>query len=153
MAKRPRVLVDSSVIISALNSAAGAPALVIQAGRGDNRVVDLVVTPYITAEVERVIRDNFPQLAEKWLKLQEERILRTVKNPTIDNVTQAAHLIDDPKDTPIVAAALLHKVDYLVTLDRKHFLENDRLAKIPAFETIHASELVAELLSRASLKK
>jgi hypothetical protein len=37
--------------------------------------------------------------------------------------------MDDPNDVPILLAAMKAKVDYLATHDRKHFLDDPKVAE------------------------
>lgn len=140
MAHSPQVLVDSSVIISALNSPTGAPAHILELGR--IKTLTLVIIPYIVAEVEDVLKRKFPLLASRWKNVQQEKIFHILSNPTVDELKQAASLTTDPNDVPIIAAGFVHRVDFLVTLDRKHFLNSQKLLQNKKFKTLHASELI-----------
>jgi len=51
-----------------------------------------------------------------------------VPSPTPEEVLRAARMIH-PKDAAILAAAMRAGVDYLVTLDRRHFLDDPEVAR------------------------
>lgn len=125
MPKTLQLLLDTSVLISALNSSTGASAQLLHLAR--HRLVDVLTTTYILFETEEVIRRKFPKLLHAFLLLRNENILKIGADPTLRQIRRAEKLIDDPKDAPILAAALAHKVHYLVTLDKKDFINNQKL--------------------------
>ncbi len=143
MPEKLRVLPDTSVIISALNSAAGASAAILDFARR-NRLV-LITTPYIISETEEVIRRKFPKLQPLFQELKSEPFLVIAKDPTLTTVKQAARMISDLKDAPILAAALTHQVDYLVTLDRKDFIDDKKVAQKSRIKIVTPATLVESL--------
>jgi predicted nucleic acid-binding protein len=48
--------------------------------------------------------------------------------PSVAEIAAAKEFIH-PKDAPILAAAMSLEVDYLVTLNRKHFLDDPEVAR------------------------
>jgi hypothetical protein len=53
--------------------------------------------------------------------------LRIVGNPSPKEVEANLYLISDPTDVPILVAAIKAKVDFLVTHNRKHFLDDPKV--------------------------
>lgn len=108
-----RLFLDSSVLIAAAASAAGASREVFrQASMRDWR---LVATPYAIAEVIRNLAGFSAPVTVTWLRLRDRLIL-------VDDVVT----IDKPavfpvnKDRPILFSALA-TADVLLTLDRLDF--------------------------------
>jgi hypothetical protein len=56
--------------------------------------------------------------------------LRIVDNPAKEKVEANLYLINDPNDVPILLAAMKAKVDYLATHNRRHFLDDPKVAEI-----------------------
>jgi hypothetical protein len=54
---------------------------------------------------------------------------KIIKNPTPNQIKDHLYLISDPDDVPILLAAMLAKVDYLATHNRKHFLVDPKVAE------------------------
>jgi hypothetical protein len=54
---------------------------------------------------------------------------RIVRDPSPEEVMAHLNLISHPADIPIVLAAMRAKVDYLVTLNRKHFIDDPAVAQ------------------------
>lgn len=146
MPEKLRGLLDTNVLISALNSATGASAAVLDLAQ-KNRLV-LITTPYIISETEEVIRRKFSKLQPPFQELKSEPFLVVAKNPTPAAVTRATQMISDPKDTPILAAAIVHRVDYLVTLDRKDFIDDKKVAQKSKIKIVAPATLVELLRTR-----
>lgn len=84
-----------------------------------------LVTPAIVAEYADVLRrPKFaldPALIEKWTELLESRAVVVEDSPV------HVELLRDPKDAPILAAALASNADFLITGDRDLLDIRDRL--------------------------
>ena len=52
-----------------------------------------------------------------------------IRNPSMEEVKENLHLIADEDDVPILLAAIKEKVDYLATHNRKHFLNDPKVAE------------------------
>lgn len=120
MVKKPRVLLDSSVILSALFSSTGASALILKLAK--QREIEVIINDYIVEEVESVLIRKSPENIASFIELIGQDIFTKVSNPTTKEVVEAKKLISDRDDAPILATAIRERVDYLATLDRKDFL-------------------------------
>ncbi len=115
-----RVFIDSSVLIAAAISSAGAGReLLIRGMRGD---VQLFISPLVLEETERNLRAKAPAALPAFAALQEALAARSV-NPTKAAVRQASKHIT-AKDAPIVAAARLARAPYLATYGQKDVLNH-----------------------------
>ncbi len=59
----------------------------------------------------------------------KEAQLRIVKDPSATDVQRAGDLVGHPPDIPILLAAMHSRVDYLVTLNRRHFIDDPLVAR------------------------
>ena len=123
-----RAFLDSSVLFSSCVSLKGASREIIQHGlRG---TVVLVISQVVLQEVERNLAE-FPRRAKEALAVFHEYVDSVpfaVVKATNRQVQQAARYTAS-KDAPIVAAAKRAKVDYLVSLDRKHLVGVEVVAR------------------------
>ncbi len=55
--------------------------------------------------------------------------VRILRDPAKDEVSQRMDWIGHAADAPILAAAYLARVDFLVTLNRRHFLQDPEVAR------------------------
>lgn len=126
MPKSPTIILDSSVIVSALLSSTGASAEIINLA--ENKKIMILLPRYIEEEVEDVLERKFPFAISNFRELSEEGIFHSKKNPGKSQVSKARKIIKDPDDAPILASAMKAKVDYLVTLDQKDFIADPEVA-------------------------
>ena len=107
-----RVFLDANIFVAAAASSQGGSALLLEAERN-------------------IRRKLAPQVLKRFHRLLEESPLLIVPAPS-DEQAARCHSLIDPKDAPILAAALSSKSDFLVTLDRKDFMsEKMRNASFP----------------------
>ncbi len=136
-----RIFVDSSVLFSAANSSKGhARDLVNRAIRGE---VVLVVSTTVLEETRRNLAEYKSELVFV-LNYIVRRIPFEVVEARKRQVITAARYVA-LKDAPIVAAARKAKVDYLVTLDKKHLLGRPGLAEYIRAEIVTPKEAVIHL--------
>jgi predicted nucleic acid-binding protein len=123
--KRPRVFLDTNVIVSGLHSPGGPPS----------RIVDFHSTGLIRAVVSKLVVDESIRTAQiklptillalhSWLTKEPPEI---VAQPPDAAISAAISLVPF-EDAPILAAALAAEVDFLVTGDRT-FLREARKAQ------------------------
>jgi predicted nucleic acid-binding protein len=136
----PRAFVDSSALMAATLSATGAAYDLLEAGQQGR--IALVVSPYVLREVER----NLNRKAPRGLNALWER------RDQLGSIDPLPSLIDDvarhvePKDAPIVAAAVAAQADYLVTYDRRHLLSQAEVIRQHyGVEVIEPAVLLARL--------
>lgn len=139
-----RAFLDSSVFFSACLSATGAAHELMRQGlRG--RVV-LVVSDLVLEETRRNL-SLLPRRADEGVALFEQFLtavpLERVE-PTRREVLLAARYTD-LKDAPIVAAAKRARVDYLVSLDRKHLVGAPEVARGSRLKIVLPGEVLARL--------
>jgi len=111
-----KVTLDTNVIISALITDGVCRDVVESARKGE---ITLVLSPFILAELQRVLSDKF--------RVAEARVLRTVRSlENLALVVEPAEKFELVKrhatDNRIVECAVAGQVDYLVTGD-DHILE------------------------------
>ncbi len=145
MPEKLKVLLDTSVVITALNSSTGASAAILSYSKMGRLI--LVTTPYIINETEEVIKRKFPKLQPLFDQLKSGGSLVVTEDPSLDNISRAAQIISDPKDAPILAAAIAQQVDYLVTLDRKDFIDDKNVAQEPRLKIVTPATLIKSLRS------
>lgn len=114
-----KVFIDSSVFFAAVLSGKGGSFRVFREARKRNIV--LIVTPYVTHEVEKGLEERYPTMVESFHSFFLHFPLVIAVNPPERFIRRYVHLIPS-EDVPILAAAIFHKTTHLLTLDRRHFL-------------------------------
>lgn len=122
-----KVFIDSSVIIASLLSATGGSTLAILFC--ETKMIDGFISPEVVKEIKLVIERKFPEKKKQFEKILTETNLRSIKLKDKKLITRAKKWIKDPNDAPILAAAKQANVDYLITLDIRHFIKDPNVTK------------------------
>ena len=116
---KPRVFVDADVLFAgaAAPSERGASLVVLR--MAEITLIEAVASQQVVGEVERNLADKLPKALPAF-RLIVSRCLRLVPDPRPADLSPYAGLAD-PKDLPILAAAMREKCPWLVTFNIRHF--------------------------------
>src|SRR3990167_8541761 len=113
------VFVDSSVVFTAVNSPTGGSAKLFTL-----QSIKLTVSPLILTETERNVRKKLDSYQlERFFKLID-KVQIIDQKPNLELIAKAKKIISE-KDAVILTEAKLSKADFLVTLDKKDFLNEE----------------------------
>ena len=122
-----KVFIDTNVLIAGVHSVTGASATVLDLCEA--RVLQMVVSRQVLVEADRNFAAKFPQLIGRFRQFMHNLAPLMVEDPTPESMEKAATLVDR-KDAPILAAAQNANVDFLITLDKRHFLNPKTRQKV-----------------------
>ncbi len=122
------IFLDSSALIAGAISESGAAHVLLNLG--ESRDIVLTVSELVIIESERSIARKSPSNLNDLRRLIKSANLQIVRDPSRKEVEAKLYLINDPTDMPILVAAMKAKVDYLATHNRKHFLDNPKVAEL-----------------------
>lgn len=149
MGHKPVVFLDASVIITALLSDRGGSFYVLSHGRDS---FAWQTNEYVLEEVQRVLRDKFPEqpnlLTRLFLLLGTSGVI-VLPLPEPGLVARTAKYISR-SDAPILASAL-HFSDYLLTLDNDFFTPRVLAAASKASLTILKPGDLLQLFNKRSI--
>ena len=121
-----RLFFDSSALVAGVASETGAArALLILA---EAEQIDIVVSEQVVAESERTLARKLPRALPAFRPLLLATRLSIVRDPEPDAVDAHGSLIAHRADLPVLVAAMTAGVDYLVTFNRRHFLDDPGVA-------------------------
>ena len=121
------IFLDSSALIAGAISESGAAHVLLNLGESQDIV--LTVSELVIIESERAMAKKAPSNLNDLRSLIKSSNLRIVDNPAKEEVEANLYLINDPNDVPVLLAAMKAKVDYLATHNRKHFLDDPKVAE------------------------
>jgi uncharacterized protein len=123
-----RTVLDTNILVSALISDAGPPALLLKAVR--ERQLTLITSSAQIAELRRVLsRDT---LRERFGPGEAETLLETIDAiAVVIETLPACDLSPDPADNLILAAAIAGNADLIVSGDKKDMLALGAAQGIP----------------------
>ena len=123
---KPRLFLDTSALLAALASPTGAGNMIL--AFAEAQLITLVVSEQVLVEAERNLQAKLPSAIPEYRRFLTTCPLERVSTPSAADVAIAKEIIH-PKDAPILMAAMNAQVDYLVTLNRKHFLDDPEVAR------------------------
>jgi predicted nucleic acid-binding protein len=122
-----KVFLDSSAIMAGVISSAGAARVLLV--MSENGQIETFISEQVIVESERSIAKKVPQVLPEFRQTLKDANLKVVHNPTQEEIEENLSLIADPDDVPILLAAMKSHVDYLATHNRKHFLDDPKVAE------------------------
>jgi putative PIN family toxin of toxin-antitoxin system len=122
-----RVFIDTNVLIAGVNSVSGASATILDLC--ETGVLQMVISRQVLIEADRNFSAKFPQLVGRLRQFMHNLAPLMVEDPTPESMEKAATIVDR-KDAPILAAAQNANVDFLITLDKRHFLNPKTREKV-----------------------
>lgn len=138
---KPRVFLDSNVIISGLYSPQGAPGKIMESFIRGN--LNILVSQQVIEEVIRTVKEKLPEALPALRKLLVTMPPEVVADPKPEEIlpwTKRLHYAD----AAILASAIAAHPDHLVTGDN-HFLEDPDIAKESGLSIITPSQLLDKL--------
>jgi predicted nucleic acid-binding protein len=125
--RRPQLFFDASALIAGVISAVGAArALLLLSEAG---TIAITVSEQVIAETERTLARKAPAALPFYRETLRASRIRIVKDPPAAEVVAARDLISHEPDAPILVVAMAVKTGYLVTLNRRHFIEDPEVAR------------------------
>ena len=125
--RKIKVFIDTNVLIAGINSVTGASATLLDLCEAG--VVQVVVSRQVLIEADRNFAAKFPEWVDRFRQFMHHLAPLMVDDPTPGSMEKAATIVDR-KDAPILAAAQNANVDFLITLDKKHFLNPKTRQKV-----------------------
>ena len=126
--QRIKVFIDTNVLIAGVASVTGASATVLDLCEAES--IQMVISRQVLVEADRNLSAKLPGLVAQFRQFIQNLAPVMVEDPPLKAVDKAAALVDR-KDAAILAAAIEAKADYLITLDKKHFLKKKVQPNIP----------------------
>lgn len=125
-----QVFLDANVFFAAAGSPSGGSAFVLELAKQDKFKV--VTTTHALLEAERNIENKLGKscILRHYQNLLDVRpIVQPIDPAVLKRISQLEKLLP-LKDAPILLGAILSNADFLLTLDRKDFIDNEKLKEI-----------------------
>lgn len=136
-----KVFLDASVIIAGLYSPTGGSALVLKLI--EKNVIIGSTSQTVLGEAQRNVVKKLPQKIKFYTELINSSKITVLDYPDKKDVSPWYGVIDS-KDAHVLASATQTMTDYLVTLDRKHFMLSEVKKAVP-FKIVTPKELIEVL--------
>jgi predicted nucleic acid-binding protein len=121
------LFLDSSALIAGIISASGAARVLLLLSETGH--ITITISEQVVAESERAIARKAPQVLSGVRQAILASKVEIRRDPTPEEVKAHLYIISHAPDVPIVLAAKHAKADYLVTLNRKHFIDDPEVSR------------------------
>ena len=125
MPTRPRVFLDSSTLFAGVWSQAGGTRMLLKLG--ETGTVQILLSAQVLDEVESALRRKAPAALGYLTILVDRSVAEVVPDAAPEVIARCRELIPHSGGARILAAAWSAQADFLVTLDRVHFLNDPNL--------------------------
>jgi len=144
-----RIFLDANVFFAGCVSKEGASAFVLELSR--RKRVELMVSKLVLREADRNLRRKAPPAALKTFRrfLQQTNVHVVVSSA--ENVTEPFEGMVEPKDLPVLVAAVASKADFFLTLDKKHFLSTGLVGKIKKPRILSPSDFLRDIYLKGKI--
>ena len=144
---KPRVFVDADVLFAGATAPGEQGASLVVLRMAEITLIDAVASPQVVDEAERNLTGKLSSALPAF-RMIASRCLRLVPAPQPSDLAACAGLAD-PKDVPILAAALCEQFPWLVTLDGRHFQPGHPAVTVltPGQLILRVRDLLARLTS------
>jgi len=123
---KSNIFLDSSALLAGIISAQGAARALLLLGE-DEKIL-LTISEQVIVEIER----NLARKVPKALLFAREMIVRAnvriERDPPAAEVRKHHDWISHAADVPILVAAMRARVDFLCTLNNRHFIEDPEVS-------------------------
>lgn len=124
---KANIFLDSSALIAGIISETGAAHVLLQLGESED--VELTVSEWVIDETKRSVTRKVPDILDEVDKAIAKSKIKIDADPSNEEIQANLYLMEDPNDIPILLVAMRGKVDFLATHDRKHFLDDPKVAE------------------------
>lgn len=121
------IFLDSSALVAGVLSTTGAAHTLLMFG--EDETILLTVNEWVVGESEEALTRKSPKNIKTLRNSLLSSKIQIVPDPSDEEIQANLYLMDDPDDIPVLLAAIKAKVDYLATHDRKHFLNDPKVAE------------------------
>jgi len=141
--KTVRVFLDSNVILSGLISDKGAPRIILDLFTLGLPFLQGLTGRYNIIEIERNLNKKLPACIPVYSKYLPQLHLEIISLPTRREVRKYTG-ITAPKDVPVLVSAIKGKADFLVTGDKKDFLNLDEQQNPLPFKILNPADFLSQ---------
>ena len=124
---KANIFLDSSALIAGIISETGAAHVLLQLGESED--IELMVSEWVIDETKRSGTRKVPDILDEVDKAIAKSKIKIDADPSNEEIQANLYLMEDPNDIPILLVAMRGKVDFLATHDRKHFLDDPKVAE------------------------
>jgi predicted nucleic acid-binding protein len=120
--QRLKVFLDTSALVAGIASSRGAARAVLQLA--EIGLIEVIVSRQVIVEADRNIEKKLPEILNEYRAFMELLAPVLLDDPRQKDIERFLKIINYD-DAPILASAVISGADFLVTWDRKHFMDKN----------------------------
>lgn len=120
-----RIFLDTSALFAGIWSVSGGARLILKLA--EVRSLDIWLSPQVLSELDRALRSKAPEVLGDAALLLDSARVRVAETASEDRVDAFRLQVAHAGDAQVIADAAGMSPDFFVTLDRRHFLDNEAL--------------------------
>jgi predicted nucleic acid-binding protein len=144
----PEIFFDASALFAGVISSTGAARALMLLGEA--KAVTVIVSEQVLVEAERNLAQKAPQALPYYRQALRAIPLQVRADPLPVEVAKHTGIIAHTPDVPILVAAMQAQSEFLVTLNRKHFIDDPEVARKSGLRIGGPGDALAWLRSRLS---
>jgi predicted nucleic acid-binding protein len=121
------LFLDSSALFTGVISPNGTARVLLLLGEAGQ--VTLTISEQVVVETERALAGKLPRALNDLGEAILSARVHIVCDPSLEQVRDYLYVMKHPADITILVAAMQAGVDYLVTLNRRHFTDDPEVAR------------------------
>ena len=122
------IFFDNSALIAGIVSVQGAARALLLLAEDEKILIS--VSEQVIAEVERNIARKAPKAVPFARELILRANIRILRDPQHSEILEHQNWISHPADVPILVVAARARVDFLATLNTKHFIDDPEVSRL-----------------------
>jgi predicted nucleic acid-binding protein len=122
----PELFFDSSALFAGVVSSRGAARALLLLAEAE--LITIIVSEQVVAETERALARKVSRALPYYREALRSTGMRIVRDPSPEEVETHRDIIAHQADVSIVVAAMKVGADYLVTHNRRHFIDAPSVA-------------------------
>ncbi len=124
---RPELFFDTSALVAGIGSRTGGARALLDFS--ETGLITVLVSEQVIAETERTVARKLPAYVSLARELIRTANVRIVKDPGPAQLLAYESYVAHATDLPILFAAMQAGVDFLVTLNRRQFIDDPAVAQ------------------------
>lgn len=124
---RPELFFDTSALVAGIGSRTGGVRALLDFS--ETGLITVLVSEQVIAETERTVARKLPAYVSLARELIRTANIRIVRDPAQAQLLAYEGYVAHAADLPILVAAMQASVDFLVTLNRRHFIDDPAVAR------------------------
>lgn len=125
MAGKAKAYLDSSALFAGIWSAEGGARMILKLGEAG--IIYILISSPVLAEVERALQSKSPGSLGSLALILDRSNAQILPDPRNELIKVCGNLVNHPGDARVLASVWDVGIDFFVTLDRRHFIENQAL--------------------------